>query len=55
MGLTPNLDICTEVFGVKGRSIYGRLDFTNSYYGSDKPRGTRIVFVNGKHQAKKKK
>ncbi|ELU12877.1 hypothetical protein CAPTEDRAFT_173918 [Capitella teleta] len=47
MGLVPNLDICTEVFGIGGKSTYGRVDFTNAYYGSDQPKGTRIVFVNG--------
>lgn len=47
MGLEPNLDICKEVFQVKDHATYGRVDFTNSYYGSNQPRGTRIVFVNG--------
>ena len=45
MGLEANLDICAQVYGID--ATYASVDFTNAYYGSDQPRGTRIVFVNG--------
>ena len=48
MGLKSSLDICQDVFGIPAEEVYRRVDFTNSYYGSDQPKGTRIVFVNGK-------
>lgn len=48
MTLSPNFDICTTVFKFNTEEVYDRVDFTNSYYGSDHPQGSRILFVNGK-------
>ena len=47
--LGPNLDLCNIVFGISARQVYDQVAFTNSYYGSDQPKGTRIIFVNGKN------
>ena len=40
--------MCQDVFGISAAEIYKRVAFTNAYYGGRTPRGTRIVFVNGK-------
>lgn len=48
MDLKTNLDICDIVFQVPADEVYRRVQFTNAYYGADQPRGTRIVFVNGR-------
>ena len=48
MTLQSNFDICKQVFKIGGDEVYTRVDFTNDYYGSNKPKGTRILFVNGK-------
>lgn len=48
MDLEHSLRICSEVYGLKPDGVKRSVNFTNSYYGSDHPKGTRIVFVNGK-------
>ena len=48
MDLEHSLRICSEVYGLKPKGVMRSANFTNSYYGSDHPKGTRIVFVNGK-------
>lgn len=40
--------VCQQVFDIDAKMVQERVNFTNSYYGADKPRGSRIVFVNGK-------
>ncbi|XP_071962531.1 thymus-specific serine protease-like [Antedon mediterranea] len=47
LGLGLYLDICNDVFGITADEINARVNFTNQYYGSDTPKGTRILFVNG--------
>ncbi|XP_031554719.1 thymus-specific serine protease-like isoform X2 [Actinia tenebrosa] len=47
VNLLSDLDICQEVFGVKPKSVQERVNFTNQYYGSNKPRGSKIIFING--------
>ena len=46
--LSYNLAICSDVFNISAQEVYQRVAFENTYYGGDKPKGTRIVFVNGK-------
>ncbi len=46
--LDHNLRMCSEVFGLKPNEIERRANFSNAYYGADHPKGSRIVFVNGK-------
>ena len=48
MTLDKSLRICSEVFGISPSEVYKRVAFSNAYYGADHPKGTRIVFVNGK-------
>ena len=48
MTLDFSLRICSEVFAVAPEEVFKRVSFTNAYYGADKPKGTRIVFVNGR-------
>lgn len=43
-----NLAICSEVYNIPAQEVYQRVAFENAYYGGDKPKGTKIVFVNGK-------
>ncbi|KAI0209228.1 Thymus-specific serine protease [Lamellibrachia satsuma] len=45
--LEPNLELCQVVYRIAPDEVYRRIKFTNSYYGSDQPKGSRIVFVNG--------
>ena len=52
MTLEKNLRICSEVFAISSEEVYKRVEFTNAYYGSDQPGGTRIVFVNGTYEKK---
>ncbi|XP_074646567.1 thymus-specific serine protease-like [Tubulanus polymorphus] len=47
MTLQPNIDICTMVFKIPGYLVDKRIQFSNDYYGADRPKGSRIVFVNG--------
>ena len=47
ISLEPNQELCQTIYGITPREVYDRIKFTNSYYGSDEPKGTRIVFVNG--------
>ena len=49
MTLDKSLRICSEVFAISAEDVYKRIAFTNSYYGSDQPGGTRILFVNGRY------
>ena len=46
--LFEDLDMCQDVYGVSAKEVYERVAFTNAYYGGRTPKGTRIVFVNGK-------
>lgn len=45
--LASNTDLCWDAFGVAGPQTSNRIDFTNDYYGGNRPAGTRIVFVDG--------
>ena len=47
MDLDHYLRWCSEGFGLEPDNIMRSASFTNAYYGSDHPKGTRIVFVNG--------
>lgn len=47
MTLSPNFVLCKMLFNLNPDDVYNSIDFTNSYYGSDQPRGSRILFVNG--------
>ncbi|KAL9952174.1 hypothetical protein ACROYT_G039389 [Oculina patagonica] len=42
-----DLALCFDVFNIPAEEVYQRVAFTNAYYGGDKPKGSRIVFVNG--------
>ena len=50
MSLSPYLDICKFVFNFSNENVYQNVDFTNIYYGSVNPQGSRILFVNGKFE-----
>ena len=45
--LGPNLELCQLVYGISPDDVYRSVQFSNTYYGSDQPKGSRIVFVNG--------
>lgn len=47
MSLGSDLDICQLVFHFTKEKVYQNVDFTNAYYGSVDPQGSRILFVNG--------
>ena len=39
--------MCSEVFDIPPEEVYERVAFTNAYYGGNRPKGSRIIFVNG--------
>ena len=45
--IKPMIHLCKKVYGISERSIYNSVSATNRYYGGDRPRGSRIVYVNG--------
>jgi len=45
--LGPNLELCQLVYGISPDDVYRSVQFSNTYYGSDQPKSSRIVFVNG--------
>ncbi|XP_051900016.1 thymus-specific serine protease [Pristis pectinata] len=45
--LQSQVDICAQVFGISANSVQSAVDFTNDYYGADRPKSSRIIFVNG--------
>jgi len=46
--IASQTDYCVEAFGIDPTLASAKVDFSNLYYGSDQPDGSRIVFVNGK-------
>ena len=52
MDIAYDLGMCQAVFGFNQSEIYGKIDFTNLYYGADRPDGARVIFVNGKNLLK---
>lgn len=49
LDLTRDLTFCKDAFGVSEKSVFQQANFTNDYYGSDKPKGGRILFINGEN------
>jgi len=47
LNLDFNVAICDQLFGFSSHNVQERINFSNDYYGSDQPRSSRIVFVNG--------
>ena len=47
-GLDYNLATCSEAYNIPPLEVYEKVVFTNAYYGGNEPKGSRIVFVNGK-------
>jgi len=45
--LASQTDYCVQLFGIDSNGVSSKVDFSNLYYGSDQPDGSRIVFVNG--------
>jgi pimeloyl-ACP methyl ester carboxylesterase len=41
------LRVCKDVFGISAAEVKSRVDFSNFYWGADKPSGSRVLFVNG--------
>ena len=39
---------CKEAYHVSPAEVLEQVDFTNAYYGGDNPRGSRVIFVDGK-------
>jgi hypothetical protein len=39
--------MCEAVFGIKQDTVDANIANTNSFYGADRPQGSRILFVNG--------
>lgn len=39
--------MCSKVFNIPPEEVYAQVAFTNAYYGGSRPKGSRIVFVNG--------
>lgn len=47
LGLEMDLSVCKDAFGIMEKTVFQQVNFTNEYYGSDKPKGGRILFING--------
>ncbi|EDO31220.1 predicted protein [Nematostella vectensis] len=47
LGIINDMDLCQEVFEIALGQLKARINFTNEYYGGKRPRGSKIVFVNG--------
>ncbi|KAG8448823.1 hypothetical protein GDO86_015771 [Hymenochirus boettgeri] len=45
--LQSQLDLCSQVFQVPTESVLQSVQFTNEFYGADRPKSSRIIFVNG--------
>ncbi|XP_074496690.1 thymus-specific serine protease [Sebastes fasciatus] len=45
--LRSQTELCPMVFGISQHSLPGRIAFTNTYYGGDKPHTHRVLYVNG--------
>uniref|UniRef100_UPI00398EDDF2 LOW QUALITY PROTEIN: thymus-specific serine protease n=1 Tax=Pristiophorus japonicus TaxID=55135 RepID=UPI00398EDDF2 len=45
--LRSQVGICGGVFGILPGRVQSAIDFTNDYYGADRPASSRIIFVNG--------
>lgn len=46
--LAYDLDTCLEAYDIPAQDVYEKVAFTNAYYGGKTPKGSKIVFVNGK-------
>ncbi|KAL5008420.1 hypothetical protein ScPMuIL_014001 [Solemya velum] len=42
-----DLKLCNDLFKLQKMFVADNIEFTNEYYGSDQPKGSRVVFVNG--------
>lgn len=47
MTLAPNLELCRRIYGITPGMVKASVEFTNAFYGSNHPRGSHILFVNG--------
>ncbi|XP_029475256.1 thymus-specific serine protease-like isoform X2 [Rhinatrema bivittatum] len=45
--LHSELDLCLQLFGISAESVQEAVLFTNEYYGADRPKASRVLFVNG--------
>lgn len=45
--LESNLVICRDIYKISPSSVPNFVEFTNEYYGANRPKGTRVLFVNG--------
>ncbi|XP_022106757.1 thymus-specific serine protease-like [Acanthaster planci] len=49
----PQVDVdyyltwCAEAYNISAINVLEQVNFTNTYYGGDNPRGTRVLFVDG--------
>lgn len=39
--------LCPVLFGISQHSLPGHINFTNTYYGADRPQTHRVLYVNG--------
>lgn len=46
--LESNLAICRDIYKISQSLVPNFVEFTNEYYGANQPKGTRVLFVNGK-------
>jgi serine protease 16 len=45
--LDQQLSLCKQVFGIPAASVESRVNFSNLYWGGDRPSGSRVLFPNG--------
>eukprot|EP00904_Undaria_pinnatifida_P007440 jgi/Undpi1/3826/HiC_scaffold_16.g07195.m1 len=45
--LDVDLQLCQKAFGIPPDQVREQIRLTNLYYGGDRPRGSRVIFLNG--------
>lgn len=45
--LNDSLTMCNQAYGIAPEAVAYAVNATNTYYGGNKPAGTRIMFPNG--------
>lgn len=45
--LSDEMSFCTTNFKIPADVVAANIEYSNAYYGSDAPRGSRVLYVNG--------
>jgi len=45
--LDSEMNFCSSIFGIPREIVAANVDYSNAYYGADRPQGSRVLYVNG--------